>query len=241
MTILVFDMVNTPLDDQNYAKKELLKYLTDAGSGGQSTSLLAITRRGIKVISDFTSDPKALAMALRNMPQERQLVEEASRNRSQKQLQEWRQFFKRQREKEQQLESHERVDAVTITMVAMQQIAQYCAGLPGRKALLWATAGFPFSISEMKEVIKIVGPRSSSLEDVNELYRKTWKALNQAQVAVYPIDVHGRPIQLLWTWASPTPTPTSYRTTCGRAARSTVHFRNSPTRPVDAPSTTQTT
>ena len=191
LTILVFDMVNTPLDDQNYAKKELLKYLTDAGSGGQSTSLLAITRRGIKVISDFTTDPKALATALRNMPQERQLVEEASQESIPKTNPRMAQILQRQREKEQQLESNERRDGVTITMVAMQQIAQYCAGLPGRKALLWATAGFPFSISEMKEVMKIVGPRSSSLEDVSELYRKTWKALNQAQVAVYPIDVHG--------------------------------------------------
>jgi len=73
----------------------------------------------------------------------------------------------------------------------MQEISQYCAGLPGRKALLWATAGFPFSISEAQSVIKIVGPRSDSLGDVSELNQRAWKALVQAQISVYPIDVHG--------------------------------------------------
>jgi VWFA-related protein len=191
LTILVFDMVNTPIDDQSYARKELLKYLSGSGGSGQATSLLAITRHGIKVISDFTTDPKMLAVALTNMPQEPPLVEEASQEAIPKTDPKMAAILRRQREKVQQLESSERRDAVSITMLAMQQIAQYCAGLPGRKALIWATAGFPFSISEMQTVIKIVGPRSYSLADVDELYRKTWKALNQAQVAVYPVDVHG--------------------------------------------------
>ena len=192
LTILVFDMVNTPLEDQSYARKELLKYLSDLDSNNQQTSLFAITRHGIKIVSDFTTDPKALAAALRNMPSERQLVEEASQEALPKT--DWKKIAvlqQKQREEERQIESSERRDAVTITMLAMQQIAQYCAGLPGRKAMIWATAGFPFSISEMQAVIRIVGPRSYSLADVDELYRKTWKALNQAQVAVYPVDVHG--------------------------------------------------
>ena len=58
LTILVFNMVNTPIDDQNYGRKELLKYLSGSVGSGQATSLLAITRHGIKVISDFTTDPK---------------------------------------------------------------------------------------------------------------------------------------------------------------------------------------
>jgi hypothetical protein len=44
LTILVFDIVNTPIDDQSYARKELLKYLSGSGGSGQATSLLAISQ-----------------------------------------------------------------------------------------------------------------------------------------------------------------------------------------------------
>jgi VWFA-related protein len=191
LTILVFDRVNTPLEDQVYARRELLKYLADSVSNGQSTSLLAVTRDGIKVIHDFSTDSKVLAAALQNMLPDQQLVEEASQEAIPKSDPLIAKMLKVQREKEQQMESIERHVAVIVTLQAMQQVAQYCAGWPGRKALLWVTAGFPFSISETQLVLKIAGPRSDSLADVSELYEKTWKDLNQAQVAVYPIDVHG--------------------------------------------------
>ena len=167
LTILVFDMVNTPIQDQNYARKELLKYLSESSSTGSPMCLVAFTRRGIHVIGDFTTDRKALAAGLQNMPAERQLVEEASREAlpMDRKIAALRQ---RQLEADQQREASELHTAVLITLQAMQQIAQYCAGLPGRKSMIWATDGFPFSISEMEESIKIVGPRSDSLADVSD-------------------------------------------------------------------------
>jgi VWFA-related protein len=190
LIILVFDMVNTPIQDQNYARKELLEYLSDSSGRVSPMCLVAFTRRGIKVIGDFTTDPKTLAAGLKNLPPERQLVEEASREAlpADRKLAALRQ---RQLEADQQREATELHTAVLITLQAMQQLAQYCAGLPGRKSMIWATDGFPFSISEMEETIKIVGPHSDSLADVSDLYRKTWKILNDAQVAVYPIDARG--------------------------------------------------
>jgi VWFA-related protein len=191
LIILVLDVVNTPPEDQAYAKNELLKYLANSADSGQSACLLAITRGGIKVIHDFSTDWKGLAAALQTFTMGRQLVEEASQEAIPKSHPEIAKALQREREKEQQMESIERHAAIVITLQAMQQISQYCAGLPGRKALLWATAGFPFSISEAQSVIKIVGPRSDSLTDVSDLYQKAWRTLVQAQISVYPVDVHG--------------------------------------------------
>ena len=191
LTILVFDIVNTRLEDQNYARKELVRYLSMSRGTGSPICLLAITRWGLRVIGDFTTDPKTLAAALENMPSERQLVEEASQEALPNGNSAMKAALQRQRETDRRSEASERRTAVLITLDAMQQIGQYCAGLPGRKAMLWTTDGFPFSISEMQETIKIVGPRSDSLADVDEFYRKTWKVLNDAQVAVYPIDARG--------------------------------------------------
>ena len=112
-----------------------------------------------------------------------------------------------ERETEQRLESQERVTAIEITLQAMRQIAQYCAGLPGRKALLWASSGFPFTVNEASMIFQIVGPRLDSYATVSQLYEETWKDLNQAQVAVYPIDARGlvNPTQPDISMAKPRP------------------------------------
>lgn len=78
LTIIVLDMINTPFSDQAYAKRELLKYLADSIDSSQPTSPMVITRSGLKVIHDFTTDPEVLAAALKKVQGQRQLVEEAS-------------------------------------------------------------------------------------------------------------------------------------------------------------------
>lgn len=191
LIILALDMVNTPPEDQAYAKNQLLKYLANSADGQQLICLLAITQGGLKVIHDFSTDSRGLATALQAFTTGRQLVDEASQEALPKDDSSTAKALRQQREEEQKMESTERHSGIVITLRAMQQLSQYCAGLPGRKALLWATAGFPFSISETQSVIKIVGPRSDSLMDVSELYRKAWKALVEAQISVYPVDVHG--------------------------------------------------
>jgi VWFA-related protein len=154
--------------------------------------LFIIGRSGLKILHDFTTDPAVLAAALKKRPGDKQAVEEASQEAipagTDPML---AMLMKREIEAEQRMESFERRTAVILTMEAMQQIAQSCAGLPGRKAVLWASAGFPFSINEADMVINIAGVKGDSLADVSALYQKTWRDLNQAQVSVYPVDVRG--------------------------------------------------
>jgi VWFA-related protein len=195
LTIIVLDMINTPFSDQAYAKRELLKYLADSIDSSQPTSLMVITRSGLKVIHDFTTDPQILTAALKKVQGQRQLVEEASQEAIPQGEDQVSQAVGRlmefQRESEQAMESFQRRVAIIETLQAMQQIAQSAAGLPGRKALVWASAGFPFSINDTTMVLTGGGPRLDSLADVLPLYEQTWKVLNQSQIAVYPVDVRG--------------------------------------------------
>jgi hypothetical protein len=73
--------------------------------------------------------------------------------------------------------------AIASTMEAFQHIAQAFAGVPGRKALVWATASFPFAINDN---IGIIGQGQPS-----SLYERTMQMLNTANIAVYPVDVRG--------------------------------------------------
>src|SRR5208337_1658978 len=65
LNIIVFDFVNTPFSDQANARKELLKFLSEAAESGEPMCLLALTRGGLTLLHDFTDDPKHLATALR--------------------------------------------------------------------------------------------------------------------------------------------------------------------------------
>ena len=109
-------------------------------------------------------------------------------------------------------------DAMTLTLHAFEQIAKAYAGIPGRKSLLWATGGFPFLIATNGEVqspaVFVQGgtygggradrsgnlgtlPESTSvmssdvISQLAPVYRRAIASLNDAEIALYPIDARG--------------------------------------------------
>jgi VWFA-related protein len=73
-------------------------------------------------------------------------------------------------------------DAI-ITLEDMQQVAQYFGAVPGRKSLLWISAGFPFALGS--------AATSNTKGVLFEDWERTVRALADANVAVYPVDVTG--------------------------------------------------
>jgi len=71
----------------------------------------------------------------------------------------------------------------------MQQVAQALGAFPGRKALIWASGGFPFSVSD--NTMQLAPAGRDSLIDVLPMYEHTWQLLNNAEIALYPVDVKG--------------------------------------------------
>jgi VWFA-related protein len=72
--------------------------------------------------------------------------------------------------------------AIEITLNAFLDIARSVSGIPGRKALIWATGSFPFVMDNYSAV-----PGGY----LAVLYERTMQALNDAQVSIYPVDVRG--------------------------------------------------
>jgi VWFA-related protein len=79
--------------------------------------------------------------------------------------------------------------AITYTLQGMQQVAQSLTGFAGRKSVIWAGGGFPFSVSDTTMQLAPAG--RDSITDVLPLYERTWQSLNDAQIALYPVDVKG--------------------------------------------------
>lgn len=196
LTIVVIDMLNTPLSDQVHAKDQIAEYLAEPGTAGQPVSLLALNRTGVKLIHHFTRDRKELLVALNSVQRSQQPVTEdpsealltTGTDKLSKILQSFGEF---QVGGEQAALSFDRRRVITITLDGMQQIAQAYMGYPGRKTLIWASGGFPFALTEETMALKEGTAPVDTPANMQPLYERTWAALNRAQISVYPVDVHG--------------------------------------------------
>ena len=72
------------------------------------------------------------------------------------------------------------------TLLAFEEIANHLATVPGRKILIWVSAGFPLTIDSSLPDNAAPGERAYSAE-----IRRAIQKLNDADVAVYPIDARG--------------------------------------------------
>jgi VWFA-related protein len=216
VTIIVLDLINTPLMAQADARKELLNYLTQSLDQREPTGLYTLTRSGIRMIHDFTTDPRVLVAALHmvkgdayEMVDSPEGVEAitgtaspdgsggetslSSAGRGSRgsagAAAEAQRLQTMMEDSELNFQAFEQRMAITYTLDGMQEVAQALAGIPGRKALIWASGGFPFNVSD--NTMQLVPYSRDSLSDVLPMYEHTWQLLNQAQIALYPVDVKG--------------------------------------------------
>src|SRR6185369_15998620 len=84
------------------------------------------------------------------------------------------------------------ISRATATADAFEAIARHMSGLPGRKNLIWMSAGFPF-----KPVVapRILGRAAQAPvetpDDFSAQLNRASKALNDANVSIYPVDYQG--------------------------------------------------
>ncbi len=174
LTIILLDLLHTPYLKQQRARKYLLKYLSTHVSANEPTALLVLNRYGLRQVHSFSTTTKVLLDAVNGVQSETQTL--AADPEVMAEMGALRQAvfgvgsFEEMR---QQSMSESALDTFTA-------IAQSYAGIPGRKALIWISGGFPFP-----------NPMSTYGMDRIHSMQSTWKALNGANVAVYPVDVNG--------------------------------------------------
>jgi len=205
ITLIVLDLINTPFTDQSYARKDLLKYLTQSVDQREPTALYTLNRSGIHVIHDFTTDPRVLVAALHKVKGDAaQMVDSpedveamtgtaspdgsAGVDPGAVQTEAGR-IQTMMEDAELNFQSFQQRLAITYTLEGMQQVAQALAGFPGRKSLIWAGGGFPFSVSD--NTMQLAPAGRDTLSDVLPMYEHTWQLLNDAQISLYPVDVKG--------------------------------------------------
>jgi VWFA-related protein len=190
--IVVLDMVNTPFLNQKRAKEALIKYLATSAPKDEPIALFAFGATGLKQLHPFTTDTGVLVAALKKVSsrisatdtlapsiEETGLPIAAALEAAEAQhLYEWlsnsiatENAFRHK-------------GSIELTLLAMQQVAGTFAGVPGRKAMLWATDGFPLLLADPTSFVGL------STEMVDK-YESTWRLLNAANIAIYPIGLEG--------------------------------------------------
>ena len=198
ITLIVLDFLNTPFLDQQRGRQELLKYLMESVDEREPTGLLVLTSSGLQVIHDFTTDPLVLVGALHRVASDAGTKWKMSEELQAKAAADDLAQVGRQNDIQSEVDKLEIIAArgelnlqrfqerlaITITLQAMQQVAQAMRGFSGRKALIWVSGGFPFDINEK---FNIAGGDA----DLNDSYERTFQLLEDAQVAIYPVDDKG--------------------------------------------------
>jgi len=186
LIIIVLDFANTPYADQANARKELLKFLSDVAERGQPMCLFALTRYGLSLLQNFTDDPKVLAAALREAPSHNApLIHEPQTVPGEfgPELGFLERIIRANLQGESRMDSLVTKAAASVTSRALRQIATAFRGMPGRKSLIWASSGFPFSISSPAHDICEPGCPD------RDAYDHLWRMMNDAQIAIYSVDL----------------------------------------------------
>jgi VWFA-related protein len=189
MLIIAIDLVNTPFLDQGRARQQLMKYLSE-DLPDQPFALVAITKNGLMQIHPFSADRTTLVDALKHMQVsvgKDELQERAFDITAENTYSSIQEAFR----ETQVYGAFSSKIAARTTLTALVQIAQAYAGVPGRKSVIWLTAGVPTLMAD-----PLAGGihGSSNLNADSELvddYFRAFDALNTANIAVYGVNVEG--------------------------------------------------
>ena len=158
VTVLLLDAANSPFKDQSYARTQMMKYAAEQGQSGHSIAVLGLTDQ-VRVLQQFTSDPKVLLAAIKNIRPQEQILQSAgpapeshgvatadiggggaavssalaSAQLAAQQFADMQIGYNLERR-------------TLITIDAMKALARILGGLPGRKNVVWLTASLPFDL-----------------------------------------------------------------------------------------------
>lgn len=209
-TIIAIDRINTGAMDMNRVRQGLTTFLTHTADTGEPIRLISIELNGIRMLQDFTTDPRAIAAALERSTkgvgkseqssvnldetlQEREnlvLSEAANGNLSADQVARYLQTLDNTKDQEQNMIAFQERNARIDSLEALQQVALSLTGLPGRKSLVWASSGYPFS-SVVRQGRSAVRYDFSQVGEATALDAYTTQLLSAANIAMYPVDARG--------------------------------------------------
>jgi VWFA-related protein len=196
VTVVLLDLLNTPMADQVRAQDELVKFLKNK-PGGAKFALCVLGNR-LQMIQGFTDDEAALLAAAKGkkasqrhrplqdpdtvLPTSLEAAQATARLRPE--LNFFVESVALQQSEARLIDADQRM---FVTVDAFAHLARYLAGIPGRKNLVWLSGSFLFGIYPDPN-----GPNPfMEARSYGDNLKKVANLLGEAHVAVYPVNVKG--------------------------------------------------
>jgi len=201
VNVLLLDGLNTPMPNQMQVRRQMIEYMGKI-EPGTSLAIFTLASR-LRMVEGFTTDAAQLAQALKSGkagpqtsvmldPQSDQAFDAsigdmanmsaglASVPDGDNALVEMQQF-------QADITAYQTDQRVRMTLDAMQQLARYLSGVPGRKNLIWFSGSFPIALDPDDSLQNPFEGMRNYSDDI----RETSELLSAARVAVYPVDARG--------------------------------------------------
>lgn len=194
VNVLLLDALNTPLSDQLYVRRRMIRYLRTVPPGTRIAVFTLGSR--LRIVEGFTGDSSVIEKALSEgagRPEKSPIMDPIFDQ--QLQLMAWLsdsaganvQAVAAMNQFAADTKSYEADMRIDITIQAMEEIARYLTTLPGRKNLLWFTGSVPITINPDASQTD----PTSQMRDYGARVSKLAQLMALARVAVYPIDARG--------------------------------------------------
>jgi VWFA-related protein len=206
VTIMVLDEINTPILDQTYARAQLVKFISKSLNAEDLIALMVMNRSGVHLIHDFSSNPEVLIAAVKKVSGSAAAMTAADSaalatsadnstlggatpggpgadvtpGDAAAEAQAIQSFID---QSDNAIATFRQTEAMEITFRNFLTLAQVFSGVPGRKSIVWLTGGMPLDLYDQANL--------PTGRDLSTLYEHTLQAMNQANIAVYPVDVRG--------------------------------------------------
>ena len=184
-TVILLDGLNTRFADQPYARQQIVEFLEQLQP--QDCVALYALGQGLRVVHDFTREPRPLLAALAR--EGNRLSPALLESEAEEPGTGWGEFDAWMGEVNRNVAERYRADRALRTIRSLLAIVNHLERLPGRKNLIWVAGNFPAWFNRPA----LATGEKLKLESGNfsvEIERAA-RALNNANVAIYPVDARG--------------------------------------------------
>ena len=210
VTIILYDMLNTPTDAMPYAHEAMVRFIQEQKSSHQIA--IFVLGSQLRMLQGFTDNDTRLLAAINSKQartqQSRDLMVDTTEATQmagiEADLPAGETAILSELKSMEASESTAMLrDRLELTVNAFAQIARYVSTLRGRKNLIWLSGSFPSSVlpngdSAAGGTANEFGDAYSLTAEVNEMD----SLLNMSHVVIYPVDVRGLKVNPVFSAAS---------------------------------------
>lgn len=191
-TVVLVDTLHTQVFNQPYARDQFVKFLNQIKPEDR-VAVYALGRR-ISILHDFTNDSRRLLAAVAKYDGSNEGLAEATDPDSSDYSN--TNFSFGSADTGPLMQDFFNLTSGELTTAALEAIANHLGHMPGRKSLVWITDSIPLRIDQVLRLNHAnanpgVESAAGSQSLLAEQTYHAIKALNDADIAVYPVDARG--------------------------------------------------